>query len=70
MARLFSFSERIATARVVMKAKAYGGIVRSWALAAVYPSDLIMLGCSHSQQICRGNEKRNLVTHQEERIRI
>jgi len=37
-------SEMTATLTVVMKAKAYGGIVRSWALAAVYPRLLMMVG--------------------------
>lgn len=44
MARWPYFSENVATVSVVMKAKAYGGIVRSCALAAVYPRARMMLG--------------------------
>jgi hypothetical protein len=44
MARFCSRSEMVAMLKVKMKATAYGGTVSSWALAAEYPSWLMMDG--------------------------
>jgi hypothetical protein len=64
----------MATPNVVMKAKAYGGMVRSWALAAVYPSDLMILGCGPRQNlfwfVLGQLEDSIYVTYQEERVRV
>ena len=43
-ARRPSFSETIATPSVVRNARAYGGIVKSCATAALYPRSLMMVG--------------------------
>lgn len=42
-ALLPNFSDAMATPIVVTDANAYGGIVRSWAFAAVYPTLLIIV---------------------------
>ena len=71
MARCPTRSESAATPMVVMKAKAYGGMVRSWALAAVYPRSLMIVGCSKPCQSSRflgSSSAEN--TYQEQRKRV
>lgn len=65
-ARCLRRSDKMATASVVAKAKAYGGMVSSWAFAAVYPRELMIVGCMvlelarfkgfHSEKLTMNNE--------------
>jgi len=50
IARFSILSDTVATPNVVRNAKAYGGTVRSCAIAALNPRSLIIVGCGQLGQ--------------------